>query len=161
MLNKYFHIYGNYADGHVSIIPVASVITKPEQEKELKMQAPFRDRDGNILWTDSVVVNEAGTEMILRFGPYTAYDEDGTYDGWGWFLQSGMVSDEGKLLIYQVLPVSADTPDYITLKGRLSDELQPCWYDQFLELAIVVIETCPSKVAKQEENTEVADATKT
>lgn len=108
-----------------------TVITANENEKEYTYRAPFTDKNGHELWSDDLVVNDDGVNMVLRFGPYTAYDDDGIYDGWGWFMQAARRNDVGKLVIYQVLPVSAQTSNYITF---VDNDTRPDWYPEYLTL---------------------------
>lgn len=126
-----------------------SVCTEKEHETCYTYLAPFTDKNGHALWSDDLVKNDDGTEMILRFGPYTAFDDDGVYDGWGWYLQAGLCDAEGNLVIYQILPVCKATPDYITFVGM---NALPKWYPQFLKLVEWAEEKKKQTMGKQEES---------
>lgn len=130
-MNNYLEEVASQEGYYPRYKPTYSLITEKWQEKKHNYLAPFTDKNGHELWSDDVVVNDAGTEMILRFGPYTAYDDDGVYDGWGWYLQVGVCNDDGILLLYQISPACRDLPEYITY---VDSNALPKWYEQFLNL---------------------------
>ena len=107
-----------------------NVIFTKEAESELNIRAPFNDKNGHELWSDDVVVNDHGQQMVLRHGPYKSFDDEVSAEGWGWYLQVGVVNDDGLLIFYQVLPVTRDTPAFISYVNSFAVS-PPDWYHAY------------------------------
>lgn len=110
---------------------------EPTQSEEAKrvFKAPFKDKNGHELWSDNVVVNDYGQQMVLRYGPYKTFDDTYSVEGWGWYLQVGAYDEEKKTLtFYQVTPVCDKTPAFITYLQPETKQ-PPIWWEAYQQLA--------------------------